>query len=119
MLVDSENMEVSISVPNLVNGGILLPAPASDDQESSQRVGGGGGGPGGGNGGGRTIAQIKSERRALNRQKLLAMKRFSGFLKRPEILETVYSVEEDGDAAIHADKDATKDIEEDKGTKTR
>ena len=29
---------------------------------------------------------IKMERRAKNREKLMAMKRFSGFLKRPEIL---------------------------------
>ena len=33
---------------------------------------------------------LASERRAKNREKLLAMKRYSGFLKRPEILETVY-----------------------------
>jgi len=39
----------------------------------------------------------KEERRLNNRQKLLSLKRHSGFhLKRPEILETVYSVEEDG-----------------------
>ena len=42
--------------------------------------------------------KTKEERRISNRQKLLALKRHSGFLKRPEILETVYSVEEDGDA---------------------
>ena len=37
-----------------------------------------------------------------NRQKLLSLKRHSGYLKRPEILETVYSVEEsveDGEGA--------------------
>ncbi len=40
--------------------------------------------------------KTKEERRASNRQKLLTIaKRHSGFLKRPEILETVYSVEED------------------------
>ncbi|XP_023333595.1 uncharacterized protein LOC111705328 [Eurytemora carolleeae] len=39
--------------------------------------------------------KVKNERRMSNRQKLLAMKRYSGYLKRPEILETVYSVEED------------------------
>ena len=40
----------------------------------------------------------KEERQRIsNRQKLLLLKRHhSGFLKRPEILETVYSVEEDG-----------------------
>jgi hypothetical protein len=37
--------------------------------------------------------QVKNDRRISNRQKLLSMKRYSGFLKRPEILETVYSVE--------------------------
>lgn len=37
------------------------------------------------------------EKRARKRQKLLSMKRYSSLLKRPEILETVYSVEsEDG-----------------------
>ena len=32
------------------------------------------------------LNQLKMERRAKNREKLMAMKRFSGFLKRPEIL---------------------------------
>ena len=41
----------------------------------------------------------KEERRLSNRQKLMSLKRHSGYLKRPEILETVYSVEEDADAA--------------------
>ena len=41
--------------------------------------------------------KTKEERRIGNRQKLLLLKRHSGFLKRPEILETVYSIEEDGD----------------------
>ena len=43
--------------------------------------------------------KTKEERRLSNRQKLLSLKRHSGYLKRPEILETVYSVEEDGDGA--------------------
>jgi hypothetical protein len=43
--------------------------------------------------------KTKEERRISNRQKLLSLKRHSGFLKRPEILETVYSVEEDGESA--------------------
>ena len=30
--------------------------------------------------------QLKMERRIKNREKLMAMKRYSGFLKRPEIL---------------------------------
>ena len=34
--------------------------------------------------------EMKILRFALCREKLLAMKRYSGFLKRPEILETVY-----------------------------
>ena len=32
----------------------------------------------------------KMERRAKNREKLMAMKRFSGFLKRPEILGLIF-----------------------------
>ena len=45
------------------------------------------------------------EKRAKKRQKLMSMKRYSGLLKRPEILETVYSVEsEDGAEAGKADK---------------
>lgn len=43
--------------------------------------------------------KTKEERRISNRQKLLSLKRHSGFLKRPEILETVYSVEEDSESA--------------------
>ena len=45
------------------------------------------------------------EKRAKKRQKLMSMKRYSGLLKRPEILETVYSVEsEDGAEVGKADK---------------
>ena len=36
----------------------------------------------------RKLNLLKMERRAKNREKLMAMKRFSGFLKRPEILGT-------------------------------
>ena len=36
------------------------------------------------------LNQIKMERRAKNREKLMAMKRFSGFLKRPEILGKIH-----------------------------
>ncbi len=45
--------------------------------------------------------KTRDERQRLsNRQKLLLLKRHhSGYLKRPEILETVYSVEEDGDSS--------------------
>ena len=46
--------------------------------------------------------KTKEERRISNRQKLLSLKRHSGFLKRPEILEPVYSVEEDGEGAAQA-----------------
>ena len=55
------------------------------------------------------------EKRAKKRQKLMSMKRYSGLLKRPEILETVYSVEsEDGNEAGKADKTETdKNVEED------
>ena len=35
------------------------------------------------------LNMIKMERRAKNREKLMAMKRFSGFLKRPEILGNI------------------------------
>jgi len=44
------------------------------------------------------LQKRKEERKMTNRQKLLTIaKRHSGFLKRPEILETVYSVEEDAE----------------------
>ena len=47
------------------------------------------------------LKKERQERRISNRQKLLALsKRHSGYLKRPEILETVYSVEEDGDNVV-------------------
>ena len=35
------------------------------------------------------LNMIRTERRAKNREKLMAMKRFSGLLKRPEILGSV------------------------------
>lgn len=44
--------------------------------------------------------KTKEERRLSNRQKLMSLKRHSGYLKRPEILETVYSVEEDADGQL-------------------
>ena len=55
------------------------------------------------------------DKRAKKRQKLMSMKRYSGLLKRPEILETVYSVEsEDGNEAGKADKTETDNhVEED------
>ena len=44
----------------------------------------------------------------------MSMKRYSGFLKRPEILETVYSVEEDGtDTGKPAEGDIYKPAEKD------
>ena len=45
-----------------------------------------------------------AERLAKKREKLLSMKRCSGYLKRPEILETVYSVEVKGDKLIFKHK---------------
>ena len=88
-------MEISISVPNLSELGLLggyatlstitkpdiVERSISENESEKQNI--------------KKLNQIKMERRAKNREKLMAMKRFSGFLKRPEILETVYSVEEE------------------------
>ena len=57
--------------------------------------------------------KTKEERRISNRQKLLSLKRHSGFLKRPEILETVYSVEEDGEGAAQAQQQAAAAAQKD------
>ena len=70
-----------------------------------------------------TGRKTKEERRISNRQKLLTIaKRHSGFLKRPEILETVYSVEEDGEGQGQAQgqkeassKDSTESSSSNKG----
>ena len=53
-----------------------------DDYDESQEQVSGGDGDG--------ECQGSSHILTLQREKLLAMKRYSGFLKRPEILETVY-----------------------------
>ena len=76
-------MDISISVPNLSEISTSTPQvfrSISDNNEKEKNK----------------SLRIKMERRAKNREKLMSMKRYSGFLKRPEILETVYSVEEDG-----------------------
>lgn len=59
-------------------------------------------------------ASLASERRARNRGKLLAMKRYSGFLKRPEILETVYSVEDPEDQGLGQESVANGEPAEEK-----
>lgn len=92
--VEDGPMEFSISVPNLQETSHLHRNPAfnrsiSDTEEKEReasRVS--------------LAASLASERRARNREKLLAMKRYSGFLKRPEILETVYSVEDPEDQGL-------------------
>ena len=66
------------------------------------------------------------EKRAKKRQKLLSMKRYSSLLKRPEILETVYSVEsedgnEGGKAEAEKKEEVTKeeeDVEDDTSKET-
>ena len=72
---DGKKIEVSISVPCLVSDDVACDVAddvaACDVKKEEQR---------------RSAVEIKNERRVSNRQKLLAMKRFSGFLKRPEIL---------------------------------
>ena len=69
-------MEISISVPNLSELSLALtstgPSPEAAETEGRQNY--------------QKLHLIKAERRAKNREKLMAMKRFSGFLKRPEIL---------------------------------
>jgi len=56
--------------------------------------------------------KTKIDRRAKNREKLLSMKRYSGFLKRPEILETVYSVEEkDGEEGEKVKEKENEEVE--------
>ena len=55
-----------------------------------------------------------------NRQKLLSLKRHSGYLKRPEILETVYSVEEsveDGEGAQQSQQHRQYQAQQEKSEK--
>ena len=79
-------IEISISVPNLSDLGMSLDRTLVTDDaltiessvsetETERRNY-------------KKLNMIKMERRAKNREKLMAMKRFSGFLKRPEILGT-------------------------------
>uniref|UniRef100_A0A0K2TWB8 Uncharacterized protein n=1 Tax=Lepeophtheirus salmonis TaxID=72036 RepID=A0A0K2TWB8_LEPSM len=60
--------------------------------------------------------KTKEERRISNRQKLLSLKRHSGFLKRPEILETVYSVEEDAEKQNESSSNENKENLEEKNS---
>ena len=73
-------MEISISVPNLSELSLALtstgPSPEAAEAEAEAE----------GKQNYQKLHLIKAERRAKNREKLMAMKRFSGFLKRPEIL---------------------------------
>ena len=69
-------IEFSISVPNLSEIDLSLTKPTvarsvSENEEERKNY---------------RELQLKMERRIKNREKLMAMKRFSGFLKRPEIL---------------------------------
>ena len=82
-------IEISISVPNLSDLGLSLGSldrtlvtddaltieTSVSETETERRNY-------------KKLNMIKMERRAKNREKLMAMKRFSGFLKRPEILGT-------------------------------
>ena len=84
-------MEISISVPNLSDLGLSLGSldrtlvtddaltieTSVSETETERRNY-------------KKLNMIKMERRAKNREKLMAMKRFSGFLKRPEILGIYY-----------------------------
>ena len=78
---EAEGTKVARSVSDVVT----RPSPPSNSSASEAKPG---------------TRKGKDERaRISNRQKLLLLKRHhSGYLKRPEILETVYSVEEDGEA---------------------
>ena len=86
ILEDNALVEVSLTVPNLPLG-----TATTNEESSPTKVA-------------RSVSEVVSNRksskemRITNRQKLFLLKRHhSGFLKRPEILETVYSVEEDGE----------------------
>ena len=102
ILVDDDDtpMDLSISVPNLTdakNGPNLAfnrSISDNDDKEKQKNM-------------------KVADRLAKKREKLLSMKRYSGFLKRPEILETVYSVEDPDDTGDnHVENcEANADIE--------
>ena len=79
-------IEISISVPNLsdlslsldrtlvTDDALTIETSVSETETERRNY--------------KKLNMIKMERRAKNREKLMAMKRFSGFLKRPEILGT-------------------------------
>ena len=94
-------MEISISVPNLSEITIVRPPVLRSISDNDDR----------------RKYLIRFDRRAKNREKLMSMKRYSGFLKRPEILETVYSVEsEDGNEGakpVEGTQEKKSDIIED------
>jgi len=104
ILVDDADppMEFSISVPNLsetrMGRAPVFNRSISDNEEKEKE---------------RTKTAKMSDRLAKKREKLLSMKRYSGFLKRPEILETVYSVEDPDDAGDHHVKmgESVNDVE--------
>ena len=69
-------IEFSISVPNLTEIDLSLSKPSversvAENEEEKRNY---------------RKLQLKMERRLKNREKLMAMKRYSGYLKRPEIL---------------------------------
>lgn len=96
---DDPPIEISISVPDLTEMCLARPPEfrsVSENEEKEKN---------------RSL-RLKMERRAKNREKLMSMKRYSGFLKRPEILETVYSVEEDGTEGTKVTEgESTKPVE--------
>ena len=88
-----DNIRVTRSVSDVVKAKGQQPPPGHAEQGSPQHP------SSATNDNSKLISnrKTKEERRLSNRQKLLSLKRHSGYLKRPEILETVYSVEEDCD----------------------
>lgn len=88
---------VAETTPTLENKVEIISVTTSSPQKSVER-------------------KAKEDRQRIsNRQKLLLLKRHhSGFLKRPEILETVYSVEEDGEQQ-HGGPGASNNNEEQRG----
>jgi len=86
ILVSDENngiMEISFHVPNLREAKLGSRSISGEEKEDKND---------------KTKTAKIAERLAKKREKLLSMKRCSGYLKRPEILETVYSVEDPDDA---------------------
>jgi len=102
---DGIPIEISISVPNLSEIKLVRPPVlrSISNNEDGRKC------------------RLKFDRRAKNREKLMSMKRYSGFLKRPEILETVYSVESedgnDGGKPVEGGQDKTNDATKDQKEK--